>query len=89
MKDLCVRCWKPRYERKPHSYALRGVLAVPYSNFCQEGLYTQTCNIQINGKIHRNSLPKLEAEIMRAMVPIPLIFLVKSKFSLLQDSTER
>lgn len=43
-------------------------------------------NMQTHGKIHRNSLPKLATEIMRTIVPIPSLFPVKSKFSLLQDS---
>lgn len=45
-------------------------------------------NIQTGGKVHRKSLPNLEAEIMRATVAIQSMFSVKSKFSRLQDSTE-
>lgn len=93
-KDLCVRCWKPLYEpADPESHK---------ATLCEESLWRHTAtvakkrcthkhkhaNVQINGKIHRNSLPKWEAEIMRAIVPIPSVFPVKSNFSLPQDSTE-
>lgn len=79
-EKLCVRCWKPTYEpADPKSPNLR-----PVRSSCSRRNEQANTNMQI----HRNSLPKLQAEITRAIVPIPSISPIERKFSLLQDSTE-
>lgn len=80
-ENLCVRCWKPTYEpADPKSPNLRSVRSS--CSAIQQKKWTgkhKHANTQIKGKIHGNSLPKLEAEIMRATVPIPTIFPVKKQ----------
>lgn len=51
-----------------------------FSHFCQEKTCTQTqaCKLTNKWEVHRNSLPNLGAELMRAVVPISSTFSVKA-----------
>lgn len=75
---------------KPQSYALHGVLVVPYSNFCQEEMYTQTqtCKQTNKWKKTKKLTSKPGGWNHESHCSYPTHLSCKKQVSLLQNSRE-